>query len=80
MGKAEEDSLKKYDHWRSLQMAKAEYDNVRIEKGAKFELDGFANWLDDVYGVRIHKADQMIGQTWEVTDEKKYLFYKLKFA
>ena len=74
------DSAEKYTHWRTLQMAKAEYDNLRIAEGIKFELDAFTNWLDETYGFRIHKFDQMIGQTFEITDEAKYTFYKLKYA
>jgi len=74
------DSAEKYDHWRTLQMAKAEYDNLRIEQGQKFELDGFVTWLDETYGLRIHKAEQMIGQTFEITNEAKYLMYKLKYS
>lgn len=74
------DGIEKYDHWRTLQIAKAEYDNIRIEQGIKFELDGFAQWMEETYGVRLHKVDQMIGQTFEVIDEAKYTFYKLKFA
>lgn len=69
-----------YDHWRTLQMAKAEYDNMRIAEGIKFELDGFVTWLDETYGLRIHKAEQMIGQTFEITNEAKYLMYKLKYS
>ena len=70
----------KYDHWRTLQIAKAEYDNMRIAEGIKFELEGFTNWLDETYGIRIHRPEGMIGQTFEITDEAKYTFYKLKFA
>lgn len=74
------DGIEKYNHWRTLQIAKAEYDNIRIEQGLKFELDAFSNWLESTYGVRLHRVDQMIGQTFEVVDEAKYTFYKLKFA
>jgi hypothetical protein len=74
------DSAEKYDHWRTLQLAKAEYDNMRIAQGIKFELDGFAIWLEETYGFRIHRPDNMIGQTFEIIDEAKYTFYKLKYA
>ena len=74
------DGIEKYDHWRTLQIAKAEYDNMRIAEGIKFELEGFANWLNETYGIRIHRPEGMIGQTFEITDEAKYTFYKLKFA
>jgi len=74
------DGIDKYDHWRTLQMAKAEYDNLRIAEGRKFELDGFATWLEDAYGFRIHRPDNMIGQTFEIIDEHKFLIYKLKYS
>ena len=74
------DSAEKYDYWRSLQIVKAEYDNMRIAEGLKFELAGFATWLEETYGFRIHRPDNMIGQTFEITDEAKYTFYKLKYS
>lgn len=73
------DGINKYDHWRTLQLAKAEYDNMRIEQGLKFELNAFQQWLEATYGLRIHCAGDMIGQTFEVVDEHKFLIYKLKF-
>jgi hypothetical protein len=80
IGKTTELSVQKYDHWRTLQMAKAEYDNIRIEQGIKFELDGFKTWLEETYGVRLHKVEGMIGQSFDIIDEAKYTFYKLKYA
>ena len=80
IGCVTESSVAKYDHWRTLQMAKAEHDNMRIEQGLKFELNAFQEWLEATYGLRIHRAGEMIGQTYEVVDEAKYTFYKLKFA
>jgi hypothetical protein len=72
--------INKYNHWRTLQVAKAEYDNMRIEQGIKFELDAFSQWLEDEYGVQIERVDGNIGQNFEVVDEQKYLIYKLKFS
>lgn len=80
IGRVTEASVDKYDHWRTLQIAKAEHDNMRIEQGLKFELNAFQEWLEETYGLRIHKAGEMIGQTYEVVDEHKFLIYKLKFA
>jgi hypothetical protein len=80
IGRVTETSAGTYDHWRTLQMAKAEYDNVRIKQGIPFELHGFQEWLLETYGLRIHRAEDMIGQTYEVVDEQKYLVYKLKFV
>ena len=73
------DGIEKYNHWRTLQIAKAEYDNIRIEQGLKFELNAFQEWLEETYGLRIHRAGEMIGQTYEVVNEHKFLIYKLKF-
>jgi hypothetical protein len=69
----------KYDHWRTLQQAKAEWDNMRIAQGIKFELAAFQTWLEETYGLHIHRVDGMIGQTYEIVDEHKFLIYKLKF-
>ena len=79
VGRVTEASAAKYDHWRTLQQAKAEHDNLRIAQGLKFELNAFQEWLEATYGLRIHRAGEMIGQTYEVVDEHKFLVYKLKF-
>lgn len=68
------------DHWRSLQQARAEYINQCLEQDQAFELLGFSQWLEDVYGVRLERIDGMIGQSFEVVDPDKYLIYQLKFA
>lgn len=80
VGQITETSVSKYDHWRTLQKAKVEYDNLRIAQGQNFELDGFATWLEETYGIRLEKVEGMIGQNFNIVDDTKYTFYKLKFA
>jgi hypothetical protein len=80
IGRVTEASADTYDHWRTLQMAKAEHDNIRIAQGLAFELGAFQAWLEETYGVRLERVDGMIGQSFEVVDEVKYTFYKLKFV
>jgi hypothetical protein len=80
VGQTNETSVQKYDHWRTLQKAKAEHDNMRIEQGLKFELDDFTGWLEEIYGVRLQKEEGMIGPKFDIVDEAKYLVYKLKFV
>ncbi|CAB4129294.1 hypothetical protein UFOVP112_392 [uncultured Caudovirales phage] len=79
IGRVTESSVANYDHWRTLQIAKAEYDNMRIEQGIPFELHGFSIWLEENYGVHIERVDGMIGQDFKIVDEAKFLIYKLKF-
>lgn len=79
IGRLTETSVPSYDHWRTLQQAKAEHDNIRIAQGLAFELGAFAKWMEETYGIRIQKIEGMIGQSFEVIDEVKYTFYKLKF-
>jgi hypothetical protein len=69
-----------YEHWRTLQQAKAEHDNLRISQGLDFELGAFANWLETIYGIRLQKEEGMIGPMFDIVDEQKYLVYKLKFV
>jgi hypothetical protein len=80
IGRVTEASADSYDHWRTLQMAKAEHDNIRTAQGLAFQLGAFQSWLEETYGVRLKRVDGMIGQTFEVVDEAKYTFYKLKFV
>jgi hypothetical protein len=80
IGRVTETSVGEYEHWRTLQQAKAEHDNLRIAKGLKFELGAFAEWLEDVYGIQLEKVDGMIGVKFNIIDEQKYLVYKLKFV
>jgi hypothetical protein len=80
IGQVTEASVGKYDHWRTLQQAKAEHDNLRISQGLDFELGAFANWLETTYGIRLQKEEGMIGPRFDIVDEQKYLVYKLKFV
>jgi hypothetical protein len=80
IGQVTETSVGKYEHWRTLQQAKAEHDNLRISQGLSFELGAFATWLEETYGIRLIKEEGMIGPGFDIVDEQKYLVYKLKFA
>lgn len=80
VGQITEASVNKYDHWRTLQQAKAEYDNMRIEQGLSFELGAFSEWLKETYGIRLQRVEGMIGQEFEIVNEQKYLVYQLKFS
>jgi hypothetical protein len=80
IGQVTEASVGKYDHWRTLQQAKAEHDNLRTAQGLAFELGAFAAWLETTYGIRLQKEEGMIGPRFDIVDEQKYLVYKLKFV
>jgi hypothetical protein len=79
IGQNTEASGDKYEHWRTLQQAKAEHDNLRRAQGLAFELGAFAEWLEEIYGVRLQKEEDMIGPRFDIVDEQKYLLYQLKF-
>jgi hypothetical protein len=80
VGRVTEASVGKYEHWRTLQQAKAEHDNLRIQQGLEFELGAFSVWLEETYGIRLQKVDDMIGPEFNIVDEQKYLVYNLKFS
>lgn len=80
IGQVTEASVGKYEHWRTLQQAKAEHDNLRISQGLTFELGAFAAWLETTYGIRLDKEEGYIGPRFDIVDEQKYLVYKLKFV
>ncbi len=79
IGQVTEASVDKYEHWRTLQQAKAEFDNTRIANGQAWELGAFADWLENTYGVQLEKEEGMIGPKFHIVDEQKYLIYRLKF-
>lgn len=72
-------SVNKYEHWRTLEKAKTEFDNARIAQGLKFDVDAYYDWLEQNYGIRLEKIEGMIGPEFSIVDEQKYLIYKLKF-
>ena len=80
VGQVTEASVGSYEHWRTLQQAKAEHDNLRTAQGLIFELGAFAAWLETTYGIRLQKEEGMIGPRFNIVDEQKYLVYKLKFV
>lgn len=77
LGELTSTSVGKYEHWNTLQQAKAEYDNLR--QGRAFDIDAFYAWIEEAYGIRLEKIEGMIGPSFNIVDEHKYLIYKLRF-
>lgn len=80
IGQTTDASAKSYDHWRTLEQAKAEHDTIRLAQGLAFDLDAFSAWMEETYGIQLQQVDTMIGQKFKIVDEAKYLVYQLKYV
>jgi hypothetical protein len=67
----------RWKYWDTLRLLRAEYGNMT----GTSTYDGFYKFLSDTYGFRpILNADHQITDEFEITDEKKYLIYLLKYG
>ncbi len=67
----------RWKYWDTLRLLRAEYGNSTGQS----TYDGFYNFLSDTYGFKpILNADHQITDDFEITDEKKYLIYLLKYG
>lgn len=80
VGQVTDISVGKYEHWRTLQLAKTEFENILAKQELKYDIDAFYSWLAEEYGIRLQTVNGMIGPAFDIVDEQKYLIYKLKFG
>jgi hypothetical protein len=67
----------RWKYWDSLRLLRAEYGNDTGQS----TYDGFYNFLSETYGFKpILTADHEITDEYEITDEKKYIIYLLKYG
>lgn len=80
VGKVTATSVGSYEHWRTLQQAKNEFEDQCQTQGKTYDVGAFYAWLEQNYGIRLEKIEGMIGPDFNIIDEQKYLVYKLKFV
>lgn len=73
-------SVNKYEHWRTLRLAKNEFENMLAKQGLTYDVSAFYSWMTEEYGIRLQQVEGMIGPSFDIVDEQKYLIYKLKFV
>ena len=80
VGQVTDISVGKYKHWRTLQLAKNEFENMLAKQGLTYDVSAFYSWMTEEYGIRLQQVEGMIGPSFDIVDEQKYLIYKLKFV
>lgn len=80
IGQVTDISVKKYEHWRSLQRAKNDFEDLCQAQGRAYKIEEFYAWLETTYGIRLQQVEGMIGPEFNIINEQKYLIYQLKFA
>jgi len=62
--------------WSALKKTREEYDATRDSNKA----DGFVEYMRDTYGVQLYFNNEgNIEQKFDIVDEQKYLFFRLKY-
>jgi len=62
--------------WIGIKKARQDFDKTRDSD----QYDGFMEHMRDEYGIQMHyDKDGNIQQEFHIVDEKKYIFFKLKY-
>lgn len=73
----------KYNYWATLRRVRNEYikslGDVRAEDPTAIN-NGFYDYMQKTYGIKIHFVDSYISADFDVVDEKKYMLYQIKYA
>ena len=77
-----ERKTKRYQYWQMLRSAKNEFLDLTGQECTEYDiLDGaFYYYLERNYGLRVELIDGQIASDYSVIDEKKYLFFLMKFG
>ncbi len=75
----EDPNLKKrearWDFWETLKKLRKEF----TEDGTNFDADEFIAWVDQKYGLKLVLNFTGITDEYTITDEQKYIFFRLKY-
>lgn len=71
---------KRMDYWNSLKLARKEYMSDIESLGGQFDAYEFEEWLEKNYGLKLLLAQGNITDKYEITDERLYTFFLLKFT
>lgn len=65
----------RWDFWNVLKKLRKEY----TEDGTNFNADEFIAWVDQKYGLKLVLNFTGITDEYTITDEQKYIFFRLKY-
>ena len=67
---------KRWDYWELLKKIRKEY----METTTVFDAYDFEDYVTNTYGFKMNTLDGNITDKFEIVDEKKYVFFLLKFG
>jgi hypothetical protein len=67
---------KRWNYWESLKKIRKEY----METATAFDAYDFEEYVKENYGFKMNTLDGNIIDKFEIVDEKKYIFFILKFG
>lgn len=65
----------RWDFWNVLKKLRKEY----TEDGINFDADEFIAWVEDKYGLKLILNFTGITDDYTITDEQKYIIFRLKY-
>lgn len=65
----------RWDFWNVLKKLRKEY----TEDGTNFDADEFIAWVEDKYGLKLILNFTGITDDYTITDEQKYIIFRLKY-
>ena len=71
---------KRMDYWQALKLARKEYMRTLSDLNGQFDAYEFEEWLTENYGLKLFLSNGNITDTYEITDEKLYIMFVLKFT
>ena len=66
----------RWDFWKVLKLLRTEYMNGQTE----FHTEDFVDWVRNTHGLALELNATGITDNYIITDEKKYIVFKLKYG
>lgn len=66
----------RYMFWDTLKQLRVEF----METHDEFHAEDFIEWINEKFGIKVQMNATGITDTYAITDEKKYIFFKLKYG
>lgn len=70
----------KYQYWSRLKRAYTDFERSPEYPGKQPDQEGFVDWLEDKYGLRIELSQGMWTPYYTVTDSRKFLLFSLAYS
>jgi len=71
---------KRWNYWESLKKIRKEYMQDIADLDGQFDAYDFEEYVKENYGFKMNILDGNITDKFEIVDEKKYIFFILKFG